>query len=67
MCVYVCVCVYNLSVLVFSIGFLQVLGVRFKVFIEVMILMMLFSVKVQCGVVGRSQHFGEACSLHLHG
>jgi hypothetical protein len=28
---------------------------------------MLFWVKALCGPVGRSQHFGEACCLHLQG
>jgi hypothetical protein len=38
--------------------------VRFNVFAAVTILM-LFWVKVPCGLVGRSRRFGEAYCLHL--
>jgi hypothetical protein len=38
---------------------------RFKIFMTVMILIMLFWVKSLCGLVGRSQEFGEVYCLHL--
>jgi hypothetical protein len=40
---------------------------RFKVLMAVMILIIFFWVKLLCGLVSRSQHFGEACCLHLQG
>jgi hypothetical protein len=41
--------------------------VRSKVFAAVAILMMFFWVKSACGLVGRSQRFGEARCVHLQG
>jgi hypothetical protein len=43
----------------------KILPVRFKVFMEVTILIMFFWVKLLCGLIGRSQRFGEASCLNL--
>jgi hypothetical protein len=40
---------------------------RFKFFTSVTILNMFVSVKAPCGLVDRSQRFGEAYCLHLQG
>jgi hypothetical protein len=37
---------------------------RYKVSKAMTMLMMFFSVKSPCGLVGRSQRFGELCCLH---
>jgi hypothetical protein len=38
---------------------------RFKIFMAVTTLLVFFKVNAQCGLVGRSKFFEEACCLHL--
>jgi hypothetical protein len=47
--------------------FTELSSVRFTTFKAMTILMTFFWVETPCGLVSRSQCFGEACCLHLQG
>jgi hypothetical protein len=47
--------------------FTELTSVRFTTFTAMTILMTFFWVETKCGLVNRSQCFGEACCLHLQG